>query len=217
MPQILGRTTLLAILLLALWPTAVMAQSAAACPPGRAPSFLSGFASLQTNLGSSMGEPTECEHVDPVSGDTFQRTTTGLALYRRDTNTPMFTNGREHWALTSDGLVHWSGWHGSAAPREVAAPRLVDEAQTPGDAPGTYTHVDAVTIVEVLDDEYVRLVVQRDDVRLLITTDGSCATQRTSTGDIAFVVSPDAFAAPGSRLILTLGGGECLIVEAHPG
>ena len=215
MPQILGRTTLLAMVLLALWPTTLVAQSAEACPADRTPAFLLGFASLQTSLGSSMGEPTECEQVDPVSGDGFQRTTTGLALYRRDTNTPMFTNGREHWALTPDGLVSWSGWHGSAAPREVAAPRFVDEAQTPGDAAGTYTRVDAVTIVDVLDDEYVRLVVLRDEARLLITTDGGCATQRTSTGGIAFVVSPDAFAAPGSRLILTLGGGECLIVEAR--
>jgi hypothetical protein len=217
MLQMLGRTIFLAMLLLVLWPTTLAAQSAAACPPGRTPSFLLGFASLQTSLGSSMGEPTECEHVDPVSGDAFQRTTTGLALYRRDTNTPMFTNGREHWALTPDGLVSWSGWHGSAAPREVAAPRLVDEAQIPGDAAGTYTRVDAVTIINVLDDQYVRLVVQRDETRLLITTDGGCATQRASTGGVAFVVSPDGFAAPGSRLILTLGGGECLIVEARSG
>jgi len=216
MTQMLRRAIFLVILSVHLWPTTVAAQGAAACPPGRTPSFLLGFASLQTSLGSSMGEPTECEHVDPVSGDAFQRTTTGLALYRRDTNTPMFTNGREHWALTSDGLMYWSGWHGSAAPREGAAPRLVDEAQAPGDAAGAYMRVDAVTIVDVLDDEYVRLVVQREETRLPITTDGGCATQSMSTGGVAFVVSPEAFAGPGSRLILTLGG-ECQIVEAPPG
>jgi hypothetical protein len=60
-------------------------------------------------LGDSMGQPLECEHANPANGDSLQRTTTGLAFYRQATNTPTFTTGGEHWALTSDGLQHWTG------------------------------------------------------------------------------------------------------------
>ncbi len=216
MGRVLGRSILLIVLSLTSWSTALAVESATACQPGKEPTFLFGFASLQTRLGSSMGDPTECERVEPVSGDVFQRTTTGIALYRRDTNTPMFTNGREHWALTSDGVAHWTGWHGSAAPLEVAAPRIFDEAQAPVAGVGAYTSVEAVTIVDVLDDNNVRLVVRRDETTFDVKTDGGCAPQRAVPGGVAFVVSPDTFAGPASRLILALGEGDCLIVEASP-
>jgi hypothetical protein len=163
-----------------------------------------------------MGDPTECEHAVPNSGDVLQRTTTGLALYRRDTNTPMFTNGREHWALTPDGVEHWSGWHGSAAPAGVAAPRIVDEALASLPAAETYTPVEAVTIVDVVGDANRLLVVRRDETVYLIETDGGCAGQPASAGGVAFVVSPNEFAGPDSRLILTLGGGECPITTGRP-
>jgi hypothetical protein len=32
-----------------------------------------------------------------------------LAFWRKSTNTPTFTNGSEHWALTSDGPMTWTG------------------------------------------------------------------------------------------------------------
>jgi len=41
--------------------------------------------------------------------DTEQNTTAGLAFWRKATNTPTFTNGFDHWALTSTGLVYWTG------------------------------------------------------------------------------------------------------------
>ncbi len=56
-----------------------------------------------------MGTPVECEHTNPVNGDSLQQTTTGLAFYRKSTNTPTFTNGSEHWALTPTGTVYWTG------------------------------------------------------------------------------------------------------------
>jgi hypothetical protein len=56
-----------------------------------------------------MGNPVECEHANPDNGDTLQNTTTGLAFYRKSTNTPTFTNGTEHWALTTEGEVYWTG------------------------------------------------------------------------------------------------------------
>lgn len=58
-----------------------------------------------------MGEPTSCEYADPNgSGDTLQTTSTGLAFWRKSTNTPTFTNGLGHFALTPASpltVVHW--------------------------------------------------------------------------------------------------------------
>jgi hypothetical protein len=73
-----------------------------------APRFVLAMARLRARLGADMGTPTECERVVDAGGDTEQKTTTGLAYYRASVNTPVFTNGVEHWALTSDGLVHWT-------------------------------------------------------------------------------------------------------------
>jgi hypothetical protein len=82
---------------------------AGGCQPDH-PAFYYGFADLRAQLGNVMGTPTECEHAIHVDGDTRQRTTTGYAYYRKSDNIPTFTNGWDHWALTADGLVHWSGY-----------------------------------------------------------------------------------------------------------
>lgn len=92
-------------------PAPAPAQAAAPyCQPGERPAFLFGFAALREQLGPRMGDPTSCNYGDPKgSGDTLQNTTAGLAFYRRSTNTPTFTNGFEHWALTASGMVYWTG------------------------------------------------------------------------------------------------------------
>jgi hypothetical protein len=112
-------------------------------------------------------------------------------------------------------MAHWSGWHGSAAPSGVAAPRLPDEAQAPATETAAYTRVEAVTVVAVLDDDNRRVAVQKEGATFLITTDGGCAARRTGSGEVAFVVSPGTFAGPNSRLILTLDGPECPIAEVQ--
>src|SRR5206468_5474306 len=71
-------------------PAAARAQDASFCEPGQVPTFALGFAALQEALGPRMGEPTECEHANSDNGDTLQHTTTGLAFYRKTTNTPTF-------------------------------------------------------------------------------------------------------------------------------
>jgi hypothetical protein len=90
-----------------------LAQRAAAnaigCQPDH-PAFYYGFASLHAQLGGVMGTPVECEHAIHMNGDTRQRTSTGYAYYRKSDNVPTFTNGWDHWSLTSDGLVHWTGY-----------------------------------------------------------------------------------------------------------
>ncbi|MGE3912618.1 MAG: DUF6782 family putative metallopeptidase [Chloroflexota bacterium] len=88
---------------------AALAQSAPFCAPGSQPEFVQGFAQLKNILGPVMGEPIECEHTEGSTGDVLQQTTTGLAFWRKSTNTATFTDGYRHWALTGRGLVSWVG------------------------------------------------------------------------------------------------------------
>jgi hypothetical protein len=86
------------------------------CLPDQRPTFVFGFAELSRRLGSIMGEPIECEHGELTSDNTFQKTTTGRASYDWCTNTPSFTSGDDHWMLTPDGVVYWSGSDGPPEP-----------------------------------------------------------------------------------------------------
>lgn len=98
----------MSLLLSAVLPNAALA--APFCQQSQGPQFQFGFAALKSQLGDKMGDPIECEHADPLgTGDTEQHTTTGLAFFRKATNTPTFTNGFEHWALTADGQTYWTG------------------------------------------------------------------------------------------------------------
>ena len=100
--------TLLALSLLA--PGSVLAQATGGCAAGQSPRFTFGFADLKSHIGEAMGDPLTCEFSDPNgSGDVHQRTTTGLAFWRKSTNTPTFTNGFDHWANTPSGWVTWTG------------------------------------------------------------------------------------------------------------
>ena len=101
---------ILALAILFAQPTpAALAQAAPHCSPGTSPRFSNGFASLKSALGDIMGEPIECEHTQGSNGDVLQRTSTGLSFWRKSTNTPTFTDGYRHWALTPRGLVAWVG------------------------------------------------------------------------------------------------------------
>ena len=198
----------------------VHASSAAAsgapqgCQIGQIPSFSLGFAGLRQQVGAAMGDPVECEHTDPNTGGAIQRTTTGLALYRRDINVPMFTNGQEHWALTASGLTHWSGWHGDAMPTLHDATTELEGTEQRTVPAGPYMQVDAVTITGILDEHGQRFIVLREGTSYLIEVEGPCASG-PPTGDVVFVVSEDTFAGPESRVVLGLDGRECRITNSH--
>ena len=100
--------TLIGALLAAPGPVG-LAEGAPHCRPGQARQFVFGFAALKAQLGPIMGEPIECEHSNDANGDTLQRTTTGLAFWRKSTNTLTFTDGYRHWELMPGGTVYWEG------------------------------------------------------------------------------------------------------------
>jgi hypothetical protein len=191
------------------------AQTYPACPIGQTPSFVFGFAALRQHLGPAMGDPVECEHTDPATGDALQRTTTGLAVYRRDTNTSMFTNGQEHWALTTLGPAHWSGWHGNAAPLAGPTTAPIEGAQATTAQSGPFMSVEAVTVADILDEHGQQVVVRREETPYLIETERGCVIERRSVGEVIYVVSSDVFAGPDSRIILVLGDRECRITEGR--
>ncbi len=91
-------------------PRNVVAQNVTRCAPGVKPAFGQGFAALKAQLGSTMGDATTCEYPDPKgTGDVLQQTTSGLAFWRKTTNTPTFTDGFGHWGSTPSGWVTWVG------------------------------------------------------------------------------------------------------------
>jgi hypothetical protein len=97
------------------------AQGVADCQSDQALSFDARLVPLSQQLGGFMGSPTECPHVDESSGDTLQETTTGLAYVVAGSDTPVFTDGHDHVALTRQGLIGWDG--GSVdAPLGLTAP-----------------------------------------------------------------------------------------------
>ena len=100
--------SVLCLLLASATPTS--AQSARGCGPDESPSYVFGFADLHDWLGETMGAPLTCEYADPNgTGDTEQNTSVGLAFWRKSTNTPTFTDGSSHWALTEHGRLTWTG------------------------------------------------------------------------------------------------------------
>jgi hypothetical protein len=115
-------------------PVVAAAQSVAFCANAESPHFAFGLADLKAAIGDTMGDPLECEHSDSANGDTLQQTTTGLAIYHQDTNTPEFTDGFNHWALGNDGLQAWSDGDAQAT---APGPEGGDQATAPGpwDAP----------------------------------------------------------------------------------
>jgi hypothetical protein len=86
-----------------------LAQAAPFCVRGRAPAFEPALIQLNELLGGLLGDPIECAHPDPLlTGDTVQRTTTGLASIQATTNIASFVMGSEHWQLTPGGVVYWT-------------------------------------------------------------------------------------------------------------
>lgn len=117
-------------------PSASAAQPVNHCAPGQSPRYVFGFADLRADIGAAMGDPLTCEFPDPNgTGDVHQRTTAGLAFWRKSTNTSTFTDGWDHWALTSRGLVTWTGSSIDPPPQPLAGLDPLAEYPNPARVP----------------------------------------------------------------------------------
>ena len=120
-------------------PGLAAAQLAPYCQTSAAPMFEGRLAELKAAIGDRMGVPSECAHVDNVSGDLVQATSTGLAYVRAATGVPTFTDGAHRWALAPMGLVEWDGAEldppGAIAPPPVPGVPAVPEVPAPPPIP----------------------------------------------------------------------------------
>jgi hypothetical protein len=109
-PVPLATPTSKSVVVSSLRPTSIPLPTPAlgVCSVGQ-PRFVGGMATLKSALGPPMGDALECERAVNNEGDTQQKTTTGLAYYRKQFNAACFTTGWEHWGLVNGGLVHWAG------------------------------------------------------------------------------------------------------------
>jgi hypothetical protein len=119
----LGVAALAAFGVIAVWSPAASAQLVSRISPGHrpfgycaadeTPSFTAGFAQLKAELGPIMGDPVECAHADDIyaRGGISQGTTAGIVVYLPEQNVSSFflPDMSEHWALTEEGVVYWSG------------------------------------------------------------------------------------------------------------
>jgi glucose/arabinose dehydrogenase len=102
--------------------------------------FQLGFAALRERLPAVVGECLEDERHNPENGDTLQRTTGGLLVWRKADNWTAFTDGHRSWVNGPNGLQsrlngERFAWEGSAlhaapltVPRQFEAPHLRDRA-----------------------------------------------------------------------------------------
>jgi hypothetical protein len=109
---------------------AALAQLSPLAPGARACDYGNGFRSLHELMPETVGGCLTDEQADPATGDTTQRTTGGLLVWRRADNVPAFTDGYHTWLLGPRGLEHrltnerlpWETTVPSAPPPLAVAP-----------------------------------------------------------------------------------------------
>ncbi len=172
------------------------AETVPYCATGQSPVFRLGFAELHTALGDRMGQPLECEHADSTNGEVLQQTSTGLAVYHPATNTPSFTNGYSHWALTPDGLVTWDGIGADTPPATAPA------QARPADVQATPQHSGWATVLRVEGPETL-VVTNASGERLRVWSAGIIGPSREQGDwrDRATQVH-DSLVPPGTRVWL---------------
>ncbi len=124
---------LLASLALGLAFTLLTLQTAAA---QTTPQFRLGFAELASMIPAVVGSPLEDEHSDPATGNSIQRTSTGILVWRKADNTAAFTDGSTTWLIGPLGLqsrpnaerFSWEQTVAGAPPPEVPAAGLPEDA-----------------------------------------------------------------------------------------
>lgn len=88
--------------LIMLFTLALASIGAAGAQP--VPEFKLGFKALAEMIPDVVGQPLENEHHDEATGDTLQRTSTGLMVWRKADNWTAFTDGFRTWVNGPFGL-----------------------------------------------------------------------------------------------------------------
>jgi hypothetical protein len=109
------------------WPTTAHAQPSC--------QFNLGFAALREVIASIVGDCLETEHFEPSTGNSIQKTTGGLLVWRKADNWTAFTDGAFTWVMGPSGLAQRAAggpyfpWE--APPTVVAAPSSPPESAPP--------------------------------------------------------------------------------------
>ena len=165
------------------------------------------LSNLQQALGGVMGAPVDCARTDTV-GDTLQRTTTGLAMYRAD-GTSIFTAGEQHWALTDSGLHTWmASWHSGLYPPDPSAGGQANTQIADPQPDQPLASVEPMTLVR-LDPDLAAAVVVEDasGSTFAVQTVSDCPDLPAAVGDHVFLRSDES----GSDLILVRQQQTCAV------
>jgi hypothetical protein len=209
----LGVASLILALLLPL--SGVSAAGGSSCAPTEAVQFGPDFLGLHAQLGDLMGLPTSCEQASG-NGDLVQATTTGVAVYRAQTGSAFFASGEQHWALTDDELVSWTGnWHQGMAPPLAAEPTEDSDLSLPVPSP-SIASILALSLVQVATDDPGALVLDSDGTLYAARTADGCKDVVREVGKTVYVRSPGPLGSSGSELVLLDERQSCSITSLQP-
>jgi hypothetical protein len=192
------------------------AEGAQICSAGQTRPLGAAFVALAESVGVAMGTPIECAHTDRETGNEFQQTTTGVAVYQHGQAAATFTNGYDFWRLGPDGLTQWHGWHGRAGPTAPADTEDVSDIELTLDSIADYPKALAGRVVEAQEGGHPRMVLEHDGKIVGVEVGEGCLRGQALLSPTLFVISKDTFAEPGSRLVLEIGGRECTITASQP-
>ena len=165
--------------------------------------FVLGFATLRELVGAAaVGDCLEDERHNPENGDTLQRTTGGLLVWRKADNWTAFTDGHRSWINGPFGLqtrlnTERLPWEGPSRLSWPSRPVTADEA-------ATSAHGEVVRILGVRPTDVVVArveAVEWSDASLGCRQPGSVYAQAIH---------------PGYRVLLT-AAGRTVHVHATPG
>jgi hypothetical protein len=202
----------LAAILLVLLGSAAAPADAASLHQSPGCRFVLGFAALRAQIPAVVGECLEDERHNPENGDTLQRTTGGLLVWRKADNWTAFTDGHRTWINGPHGRqsrlnaerFDWEAGGGTAAPGQPpgrlswpAGPLTADEA-------GARARSE---VARALGVPPARLVVARAEAVEWSDASLGCAQPGSFYAQVIL---------PGHRVVLTMDG-RALHVHAAAG
>jgi hypothetical protein len=201
-----------AILLLLLLGSAATPAGAASLQQSPDCRFVLGFAALRAQIPAVVGACLEDERHNPENGDTLQRTTGGLLVWRKADNWTAFTDGHRTWINGPNGLQRrlnserfdWEAGGGAGAPAQAPARLTWPAGPLTADEAGALARAEVARWLGVPPE---RLVVARAEAVEWSDASLGCAQPGSAYAQVI---------VPGHRVLLTLDG-RALHVHAAAG